>query len=120
MKVNNKIRYWDIRPEILSLAENHYRDNILPKLKNLSAFEKVKIITFDGVAPNITEESVFSFLSFINNKLRKNVFSGVGLEMGAGCGFFSSLISRFEGVNKIFAVEISKPIVEQFMPEIFT
>jgi SAM-dependent methyltransferase len=112
------IQYWKIREGLVAETESHYRDKITSRLQGKSSVEKVKIVTFDGVAPDITIEAVFSLLSFINKKLLPGVFKGVGVEVGAGCGFFSSLLAKIPEVDKIYSVEVSKPIVENLMPEI--
>lgn len=114
------IQYWQIRPQLVRETEEHYRDKIITQLTGKIALEKVKVVTFDGVAPYITTESVMDLLYFVNQKLLPGVFRGVGLEVGAGCGFFSALIARFTEVSKIYAVEISKPIVVNLLPEIVT
>lgn len=111
-------QYWKIRPELVKETEAHYRDRIISFLVSKTPLEKVKAVTFDGVAPQITVESVMDLLHFVNRKLIPKVFKGVGLEVGAGCGFFSALIARFPEVSKIYAVEISKPIVANLLPEI--
>lgn len=113
-------QYWKIRPELVIETEAHYRDKIVSSLTSKNSLEKVKVVTFDGVAPNITVDSVMDLLYFVNTKLLPGVFRGVGLEVGAGCGFFSALVARFPGVSEIYAVEISKPIVDNLLPEIVT
>jgi len=113
-------QYWKIRPELVKETEAHYRDKIVSSLASKNSLEKVKILTFDGVAPNITVDAVMSLLNFVNTKLLSGVFKGTGLEVGAGCGFFSSLIVSFPKVSKMYALEISKPIVDNLLPEIVT
>ncbi len=119
MNANNlPIQYWKVRSELASETEEHYRDKIVSKLAGQSPMKKVKIVTFDGVAPRITQEDTKSLLGFINLRLVPGVFTGTGLEVGAGTGFFSALLASMPQVKEIYAVEVSRPIVEGIMPEI--
>ena len=46
-------------------------------------------------------------------------FSGVGAEIGAGTGMYTSILSRIPAVERIYCIDYSRDDVEQLMPVVF-
>lgn len=112
------IQFWPVRPELAELTEAHYRDHIISRIGNLSTIDKVRLVTFDGVAPHITFQTAYDLINYIQQNILDGGFCGTGVEVGAGSGFFTALLANLPEVEKVYAIEISKPIVEHLMPEV--
>ena len=52
------------------------------------------------------------------SKTYGNLFHGIGLELGAGVGFLSSMISQIPDVEKIYSIEIVENYVKLLQPKI--
>jgi len=109
---------WPINPELKKETDEHYRTKFALSLKNREPLDIVRDITFDGVAPDITIADVERFVQFVNDKLLDGKLKGTGLEVGAGCGFFSSLFAKQSKVDRVYAVEVCENIVTELMPKI--
>ena len=59
-------------------------------------------------------KGILDLITITNGKL----FSGKGLELGAGAGLFSSSISNFSDVEKIYSLEIIENYVKLLQPKI--
>ena len=59
-------------------------------------------------------KEILDLITITNGKL----FSGKGLELGAGAGLFSSSISNFSDVEKIYSLEIIENYVKLLQPKI--
>ncbi len=59
-------------------------------------------------------DGAFMFL----HKIRKTS-RGVAIDMGSGTGVGACILSRFEWIEKVYAVEFSKFFVERIMPIVF-
>lgn len=55
----------------------------------------------------------------IVKKLHGNVFKGIGLELGAGVGIFSALLSNGKLVDKVYALEIVPNLVAKIQKRVF-
>ncbi|HBM45781.1 MAG: SAM-dependent methyltransferase [Parcubacteria group bacterium GW2011_GWF2_38_76] len=113
-----EIKYWKIEDGIRKEIEDHYRTRLALSLKEQSAIEIVKEITFDNVAPNLNVKEVDSLISFVNKNFLEEKLEGVGLEVGAGCGFFSAVFAKEATVKKVYALEIVENIVKELMPKV--
>jgi len=75
-------------------------------------------LTFDHAVPKITLEDIDKLLDFIEKKLIKRYFQGIGLEVGAGPATFSSVLAKSAKVEKMYALEICQPIVKDLSPKV--
>lgn len=110
-----KIVRWPIDPNLAKETDEHYRTRFALTLKDKDPMEIVRAITFDNVAPHITLDDAERFVDFADSKLLGGALRGVGLEVGAGCGFFSSIFAKREAVRKMYAVEVCENIVRELM-----
>ncbi|TSC89033.1 MAG: Uncharacterized protein G01um10142_540 [Parcubacteria group bacterium Gr01-1014_2] len=113
-----EILHWSINLELKKEAAEHYRTRFAVNLKDKEPLEIIRQVTFDGVAPNIKIEDIESFFSFVERKFLKGKIRGVGLEVGSGPGTLSSVLAKRDSVEKMYAVEVCRPIVELLMPKV--
>jgi ubiquinone/menaquinone biosynthesis C-methylase UbiE len=113
-----QILNWKIEPDLKKEIDSHYRTDFAISLKDSNPVEIIKKITFDNVAPNITIIDVKKFFKYINKNFLDKKIKGVGLEVGAGPGFFSAVLADNKKVEKIYAVEVCENIVTELMPVI--
>lgn len=113
-----KLEYWPIDPELNREIDEHYRTQFALAIEGQDSLEVVKAITFDGVAPNLSVNELSELIGWVNKSFVKGKLQGVGLELGAGCGFFAALLANLPKVQKVYAVEVCQNIVERLMPKI--
>ena len=115
-----QIRNWDINTEVQAEADKHYRTRFALSLKDKEVLEIVKGITFDKAAPKISLSDIEELFRYVNNRFLGGKIKGVGLEVGAGCGVFSSILARHCRVKKMYAVEFIASIVKELMSKVVT
>jgi len=113
-----EILHWSINSELKKEAEEHYRTRFAVGLKDKEPLEIIRQITFDGVVPNIGIKDIEKIFDFVERGLLKKKIGGIGLEVGAGPATFSSVLAKRDSVEKIYAVEVCRPIVELLMPKV--
>jgi ubiquinone/menaquinone biosynthesis C-methylase UbiE len=111
-----KIIHWHIPEKLKKEINAHYRTSLAPTLVKKDTLSIIRSITFDNVAPNIEVHDVKIFMQYVNKKFLSGNLSGVGVEVGAGCGVFSSTMASFKKVGKIYSVEVCEDIVTELMP----
>lgn len=109
---------WRIGPELKKEAEEHYRTSFAVGLKDKEPLEIIRQITFDGAAPEVGVKDIERLFDFVEKNFLKRKIKGVGLEVGAGPGTFSSILAKREEVEKMYAVELCSPIVEFLTPKV--
>ena len=110
--------YWRIKSELQKEADDNYRTNYALKLKDKEPLQIIRELTFDGVVPDVTVKDIENMFDFVESKFLKRKISGVGLEVGSGPGTFSSILAGRKNVEKVYGVEVCRPIVETLMPKI--
>jgi len=113
-----EIIHWKLSDELEEETHEHYRSDIVASLKNKNPMDIVHRITFDNIAPSITVLDVEKFVDFVNTNFLGGKIKGIGLDIGAGCGFFSALLAKRDTVQKIYAVEVTETIVQGLMPKV--
>lgn len=114
------ILHWTIEPELRKEAQNNYRTNFALGLRERSALDIIRELTFDGVVDSITPDDVSELFNFVEQKFLHNKIAGKGIEVGAGPGTFSAILAKRSAVNKMYALEICEPIVELLTPKVVT
>lgn len=109
---------WQIDPVLQQATDEHYRSTLAVALREQNLLAIVRRITFDGVADDIKISDVEKLLAIINRKFLAGKIAGVGLEEGAGCGFFSAVLAKRPEVQKVYAVEICPEIVQLLMTKV--
>jgi len=115
---NVETLYWPIDSELKKEAEEHYRTRFAVGLKDKEPLEIIRQITFDGAAPDIEVKDIEALFDFVERKFLKGKIKGIGVEVGSGPGTFSSVLAKRDLVEKIYAVEVCRPIVELLMPKV--
>ena len=110
--------YWSVSPELKKVAEEHYRTRFAVGLKDKEPLEIIRQITFDGVVPSIEIRDIENLFNFVESRFLKNRIKGIGLEVGAGPATFSSVLAKRDSVEKMYAVEVCRPIVELLMSKV--
>lgn len=113
-----EILYWPINPELQKEAEENYRTNFAIKLRDRNPIEIIRELTFDGVVPNIMVGDIERIFDFVECSFLAKKIAGVGLEVGSGPGTFSSVLAKRKRVNKVYGVEVCRPIVGALMPKV--
>lgn len=113
-----EILHWSINPELKKGAEEHYRTHFAVSLKDKDPLTIIRQITFDGVVPDIGIKDIETLFDFVERNFLKGGIKGIGLEVGAGPGTFSSVLAKRNSVEKVYAVEVCKPIVELLTPKV--
>ncbi len=111
-----KTIYWHIPEKLKKEIGAHYRTSLAPTLAKKDALYIMRDITFDNVAPNIGLNDIKNFMQYVNKKFLNNSLHGIGVEVGAGCCVFSSIIASMDSVKKIYGVEVCEGIVNELMP----
>lgn len=112
-----EILNWPIDKELQEETENHYRSRLAKELTDSDPLSIIHRITFDNVAPDIRAEDIKRLFQYIISRFLPSL-KGVGLEVGAGPGTFSSILALNRRVEKIYALEVCRPIVELLTPKI--
>lgn len=112
-----QILHWPVEPDLEKETQEHYRTRFAHELKDKNSLEIIRLITFDGVAPNISITDIENLIKYVVGKFLPRL-SGQGLEVGAGPGTFSSVLASLESVDKMYALEICAPIVELLGPKV--
>lgn len=107
-----EILHWEIDPLLERETLNNYRIDFAIGLRNNSAIEIIRELTFDGIAPKISIDKIENLVKLVDKKLLDKKISGVGLEVGGGPGTFSAILAKNPLVSRVFNVEVCKPIVE--------
>lgn len=113
-----EILNWKINPELKKEIDRHYRTNFALSLKDCDSKIIMDKITFDSVAPNLTLENIEKFVDYVDKNFLNKKIKGVGLEVGAGPGFFSAIFAKNKDVKKVYAVEVCENIVKELMPKV--
>ncbi len=113
-----EILHWPIDEELKKETLEHYRTNLAIKLKEEDPLSIIHQITFDSAAEAITLGDIKKLFDFAERKFLKKKIAGIGLEVGAGPGTFSSVLASFDSVGKMYAVEVCEPIVELLGPKV--
>ena len=113
-----EILRWQIDPELAQEAENNYRTNFAMSLKDRPPMDIIHELTFDGAAKNVTIAGIEDLFKFVESNFLDKKLGGVGLEVGAGPATFSSVLAKKNTVQKVYAVEICRPIVEALTPKV--
>ena len=109
---------WKINDLLKKEIETHYRTTFPMRVQNKHSLEIIRTLTFDSVAPRLRVEDMYNFMEYVNKFLLRHKLQGIGLEVGAGCGAFSSVIAHIPEVHKVYGVEICEPIVRDLMPTV--
>jgi ubiquinone/menaquinone biosynthesis C-methylase UbiE len=105
--------YWSLSGLDTTLPEYVFREDFA---KKLSEYNIEKILT---EAVYLTKHEMMSLVSDAEKHVLQDVlFSGVGVELGAGTGLLSSTVANFEKVEKIYALEIVKNMVDLIIPKV--
>ncbi len=99
------------RSEIIKLSWVQSLNNAAVKINE---FEPDKILEKTVYLNQNTAKDILDTIEITNGEL----FRGKGLELGAGAGLFSSTISKYNNVDKIFSLEIIPNFVELLQPKI--
>jgi len=113
-----EILRWKIEPGLEKEAADNYRTNYAFKLKDKEPLRIIKELTFDGVVPDITIKDIENMFDFVEGNFLGKKIAGVGLEVGSGPGTFSSILAKRKNVERVYGVEICRPIVEVLMPKV--
>mgnify|MGYP001573154316 CR=1 FL=1 len=113
-----EILHWSIDPELKKEAEKHYRTKFAVSLKDREPLEIIREITFDGAVPNIEIKDIENLFDFVDKNFLKSRIKGTGVEVGSGPGTFSSVLAKRDLVEKMYAVEVCRPIVEFLMAKV--
>ena len=111
-----RILSWTIHSQLKAELDHHYKTRLAVSLKERSPLATIQEITFDGVAPNLTLSEVERFINFIDKKFLRGKIGGVGIEIGAGPGVFSSLLAKKDSVTNVYAIDACESIVRKLMP----
>ena len=110
---------WKINDLLKKEIETHYRTTFPMRVQNKHSLEIIRTLTFDSVAPRLRVEDMYNFMEYVKiSFLLRHKLQGIGLEVGAGCGAFSSVIAHIPEVHKVYGVEICEPIVRDLMPTV--
>lgn len=109
---------WNIDKKVEEEISAHYRTGQVDVLSKESSQDIISKLTFDGVSPNFGVKEAEGLIIFLNKKVISDGIEGIGLELGAGCGFFSSILAKNEKVEKVYAIEAVPGIVDVLMPKI--
>ena len=115
-----QIVYWNIDQELKREAEENYRTRFAVNLKDCQPLEIIRELTFDGVVPAITLTDLHRVFDYVEKYFLKKKIAGTGLEVGAGPLTFSSVLATRDNVQKVYGVEICRPIVELLAPKIIS
>ncbi|MEK7659303.1 MAG: class I SAM-dependent methyltransferase [Patescibacteria group bacterium] len=110
--------HWFIYKDLKKSAEEHYRTRFAVSLKDKDPPTIIRHITFDGVAPEVTIRDIDNLFNFVEKRILKRKIKGTGLEVGAGPATFSSVLAKKDSVEKMYAVEVCRPIVELLIPKV--
>jgi len=113
-----QILHWPVAEELKRETEANYRTGFALSLKNRDPLTIIRELTFDGVVPEVTIADIERLFSFVEESFLKKKLRGVGIEVGAGPATFSAVLARRPEVEKMYAIEICRPIVEQLMPKV--
>jgi len=113
-----EIIHWQINPNLEKSVKESYRTNFAINLKDEDALTIVRELSFDGVAPNITFADIEKIFNYVNKYFLDNKIKGIGLEVGAGCGVFSSILAKNDLVKRMYAVEICGKAVGLLMRKV--
>ena len=113
-----EIKYWEISPTLKIAAENDYRHTLAQKIGGQTALTILRDLSLDGVAPQITFQDLEKLIEFVEKRFLKKKLSGVGLELGSGPAPFSAVLARRLIIEKMYAVELCRPLVEILMPQL--
>lgn len=112
-----KILHWKINPVLQKTTEADYRNQLAAKLQDHDALTILRDLSLDGVAPNITFQDLENLIKFTEKKFLERKLSGVGLELGSGPAPFSAVLAKRPEIQKMYAVELCRPIVEILLPK---
>lgn len=113
-----EILHWSIEHGLKKEAEEHYRTRFAINLKDREPLEIIRQITFDGVVPDIVVKDIESLFDFVERRFLNGKIRGVGVEVGAGPGTFSSVLAKKDSIEKMYAVELCQSIVELLTPKV--
>lgn len=109
---------WQVSSELKKETEENYRTNFAIGLKDREPMEIIRELTFDGMAPKIEIADIEHFFDFVEKNFLPRKLAGVGLEVGGGPATFSSILAKRSAVQKMYDVEVCRPIVELLAPRI--
>ncbi|HOG37370.1 MAG TPA: class I SAM-dependent methyltransferase [Candidatus Paceibacterota bacterium] len=109
---------WHINDNVKRETDNHYRTKLALKLRDKNPWEIISRLTFDSVAPNLELGEVRELFGWVDRKILNHGLKGVGVELGSGVGFMSSVIASLPSVEKVYAVEIVENIVRDLSPKV--
>ncbi len=113
-----QILHWKIDPQLKEEAESNYRTKYANSIKDKDPLTIIRDLTFDGVLPNIELKDIQNLLTFIQDKIIKKKYSGVGVEVGAGPLVFSSVLANYPNVTKMYGVELCESIINNLAEKI--
>ncbi len=108
---------WPIDPTLEAELARHYRTEFARALAGKDPLTIAQAVTFDGDAPEVTIAGMRALLQRIQRESGRP-FRGVVLEAGAGCGFFSTLLSGIPGVAEVYAMDACANQVELLMSRV--
>lgn len=119
----NEVIFWVNDVELQNIFSGKYwNEEEIEKKKPYYILEdnknnrKVALLRYLARETTLCNEyrTVIKFAKFLNLNVR-----GIGLDIAAGVGWTSALLSRIEGVEIIYALDISKHRLIKLAPEIF-
>lgn len=113
-----QMSYWNIDLMLEREAIENYRTRYALSLKDRDPLTIIRELTFDGVSPRMTVADIDGVFDYVEQSLLKRKIAGVGLEVGAGPLTFSSVLARRPAVQRMYGVEICKPLIELLAPKV--
>ena len=112
------IIHWNISDQILVASMNAMNQRVKFDLEkyNISLDE---FIRYNEVLRDATFLLEIIRFAKIYLRLKEFPLTGIGLELGAGIGFFSAILSEEPDVKLLYVVEYASPYVEKIMPIVF-
>jgi len=118
LKTKSDIEYWIKNEEIEEVQTSRYwNDEKVEKEKLFYSIDLADTKAINHIRKSGLEET---FNNAVNlSKKKGNKISGVVLDIAAGVGFTSAIISKNENVNKVYCIDISEHRLKKIAPVIF-
>ena len=111
--------FWPIMPSVRNAALRGMANRAKSELHQVES--GVDIVTAHGeaVANYPKYKQLIGGASLFLRLIGQHPLRGLAADLGSGTGVAACILSKFEGIDQIFAVEYSEPFVTDIMPVVF-
>lgn len=105
----NIIPQWFIPNDFSDAKEVAYRDLLGEYLKSIEPNEIVEYYAYTSF------KEMENKIEYINKFVNIN---GIGIELGAGCGLFSSVLAKSSNIKYLLAIEVVSSMTNEIIPKV--